>query len=265
MASMPTAFLVAFVAAAVILSVVFLSAKWRSRYDVIDVAWGMTFVVIAITTYFGLQQSGSLQLLLLVLVSIWGIRLSWHIYQRYSRSHEEDHRYRQLRKDYSKKKGGVVWNMYVKVYLVQAVLAVIVSTPVIIVMGSESTSIGMLAIVGAVVWAIGFFFEAVGDYQLGRFVTNPSNKGKLMTAGLWRYTRHPNYFGELTQWWGIYIIAWSVEFGWAGLIGPLVITWLLVFISGVPMTERHFRGRPGWDEYKRSTSKLIPTLPKTRD
>ena len=252
-------------AAAVILSVVFLSAKRRGRYDVIDTAWGMTFVTIAIATYLGLQQSGSLQLLLLALVAIWGVRLSWHIYHRYRRSHEEDHRYIQLRKDYTKKKGGVTWNMYVKVYLVQAVLAVIVSAPVIIAMGSDPTSVGTLAIAGTVVWAIGFFFEAVGDYQLGQFVANPANKGKLMTTGLWRYTRHPNYFGELTQWWGIYIIAWSVQFGWAGLIGPLVITWLLVFISGVPLTERHFRGRPGWDDYKRSTSKLIPMLPKTRE
>lgn len=265
MASILTVFLVAFVAAAVILSVVFVSAKRRGRYDVIDAAWGMTFVAIALSTYLGLQQTGSLQLLLLTLVAIWGVRLSWHIYRRYRRSREEDHRYTQLRKDYMKKKGGVAWNMYAKVYLVQAVLAVVVSTPVIIVMGSEPTSIGALAIVGTVVWAIGFFFEAVGDYQLGQFVANPANKGKLMTTGLWRYTRHPNYFGELTQWWGVYIIAWSVQFGWAGLIGPLVITWLLVFISGVPLTERHFRGRPGWDDYKRNTSKLLPMLPKTRD
>ena len=265
LANMTMAFVVAFVAAAVILSLVFLYAKWRGRYDVIDAAWGLTFVVIAAVTYIGLQHSGLLQLLLLVLIAIWGIRLTLHIYRRYRRSREEDHRYTQLRKDYAKKKGGVAWNMYTKVYLVQAVLAVIVSTPVIIVMGSKSADIGVLAIVGTVVWVIGFFFEAVGDYQLGQFVANPANKGKLMTTGLWRYTRHPNYFGELTQWWGIYIIALSVQFGWAGLIGPLVITWLLVFISGVPLTERHFRGRPGWDEYRRSTSKLLPMLPKTRD
>ncbi len=126
MANMTMAFVVAFVAAAVILSLVFLYAKWRGRYDVIDAAWGLTFVVIAAVTYIGLQHSGLLQLLLLVLIAIWGIRLTLHIYRRYRRSREEDHRYTQLRKDYAKKKGGVAWNMYTKVYLVQAVLAVIV-------------------------------------------------------------------------------------------------------------------------------------------
>lgn len=246
------------------MSGVFLWAKARERYDVIDAVWGAVFIVIAATTY-ALGDSGAVQLLLLVLVSIWGLRLSLYIYRRWRRSSEEDHRYQQLRKDYTKKTGGVAWNMYGKVFLVQAVLAVIVCTPIIIAMGSEAAPLGAWALAGVLIWSVGFYFEAVGDWQLRKFLADPTHKGKIMAHGLWRYTRHPNYFGEMTQWWGIFVIALSVEYGWAGIIGPLVITWLLVFISGVPLTERHFRGRSGWDEYARRTSKLIPLPPRSSD
>lgn len=267
MASLPdivTACVTAFAAAFVFMTLVFWWARARGRYDVIDIAWGIVFIVIAtaaLVTSPG-ESQGSVQLLVLALVAIWGLRLALHIYQRWRTSHEEDHRYQQLRKDYAAKPGGVTWNMYLKVFLVQAMLAVIVCAPVIIVMGSMPAQLGVWSMIGFVVWAIGFFFEAVGDWQLRQFIANPEHKGKIMTRGLWKYTRHPNYFGEMTQWWGIFIIAWSVPYGWAGLIGPLVITWLLVFISGVPLTERHFRGRPGWDEYVHRTSKLIPWPPR---
>ena len=262
--SMLVSFVAALAAASVFMTGVFLWARARGRYDVIDIAWGVVFIVIAVTTYI-LGDPGALQLLLLLLVAAWGLRLSLHIYRRWRRSDKEDHRYQQLRRDYTKKRGGVVWNMYGKVFLVQALLAVVVCTPVIIAMGSEPALIGAWALVGACIWCIGFYFEAVGDWQLRKFLSDSSNKGKIMTRGLWKYTRHPNYFGEMTQWWGIFVIALSVEYGWAGLLGPLVITWLLVFISGVPLTERHFRGRPGWDEYVRRTSKLIPLPPRSDD
>lgn len=261
MPSVLVSFVAALAAASIFMTGVFLWARARGRYDVIDIAWGVVFIVIAVTTYL-LGDAGAVQLLLLLLVIAWGLRLSLHISQRWRRSQAEDHRYQQLRRDYAKKRGGVAWNMYTKVFLVQAVLAVIVSTPVIIVMGSEPAGIGVWATIGLAVWLVGFYFEAVGDWQLRQFIADPAHKGKIMTSGLWKYTRHPNYFGEMTQWWGIFIIALSVPYGWAGFIGPLVITWLLVFISGVPLTERHFRGRPGWDEYVCRTSKLIPWPPR---
>ena len=112
------------------------------------------------------------------------------------------------------------------------------------------------------VWLIGFFFEVVGDYQLKTFLANPKNKGKLMTPGLWRYTRHPNYFGEATMWWGIAIIALATPYGWVAIITPVLITYLLLFVSGVPMTEKSFAGKPGWDRYKRQTSIFLPLPPK---
>lgn len=266
MPSIAGAFIAAVVAAVACMSVVFWLAHAKNRYDVIDAVWGVAFVAIAVVTYilgdFAGTDGVSLQLVLLACVTIWGLRLSLHIYRRYRRSQREDRRYTQLRRDYARKKGGVGWNMYLKVYLVQAVLAVVVSTPIIIAMGSAPVPMGVWGWIGGAIWVIGFLFESIGDHQLGAFLRNPANKGKIMTSGLWRYTRHPNYFGEMTQWWGLYIMVWSVPYGWAGLIGPLVITWLLVFISGVPLTERHFRNRPGWDVYRRRTSKLIPLPPR---
>jgi steroid 5-alpha reductase family enzyme len=112
------------------------------------------------------------------------------------------------------------------------------------------------------VWVIGFFFESVGDAQLSRFIKDPANKGKLMQSGLWKYTRHPNYFGEVTQWWGLWIIALSVSYGWLGIIGPLTITTLILKVSGIPLLEKSMEGNPEFQEYKKRTSVFFPLPPK---
>jgi len=252
------------VASLVLLSLVFLYARLRDRFDIIDVFWGITFIVIALTSYF-LQPEDikflSLQTLVTALVIAWGARLAGHIFLRWKSSEKEDKRYVSMRKDYEKKPGGMVLNMFGRVFMVQALLAVVVSMPVIVVNASTDGSLGILALVGFIVWATGFYFEDVGDYQLKQFIADPKRDG-LMTSGLWKYTRHPNYFGEVTQWWGIFIIALSVPFWWISIIGPIVITILIVFISGVPMTEKHFEGRDGWSEYKKKTSIFFPFPPK---
>ncbi len=267
---MLAAYIVSLIASLVLLSVVFVWAKVRDRYDMIDVAWGLAFIVIAVNVFVigGYSWSQiSVQLLLLLLVSVWGFRLALHIYQRWQRSTSEDRRYSDMRRAYAKKPGGVAFNMYARVYLVQALLAVVVSTPVIVAMASGVEIFTVWTWVGLAVWLVGFYFEAVGDWQLRNFIADPRNKGKLMTTGVWKYTRHPNYFGEMTQWWGIFVIAVGAapSLWWMAAIGPLVITGLLLFVSGVPLTEKHFEGRPGWSEYKRRTSKLIPLPPKSTD
>ena len=118
-------------------------------------------------------------------------------------------------------------------------------------------------IVGVLVWLVGFYFEAVGDAQLARFIKDPANKGKLMQSGLWAYTRHPNYFGEVTQWWGIWIIALSVSGGWLGIIGPITITFLILKVSGIPMLEKKMAENPEFTEYKKQTSMVIPWFKKS--
>ncbi len=245
------------------LSVVFGIAWYRSRFDLIDVAWGLAFIAIALisyTTHYTFLYS--LQTLVTALVVIWGFRLSLHIYARWDTSKAEDKRYKALRDQYKNKSGGLLANMYLRVFLVQAILVVVVSLPVIVVNASHYMKPSILTLIGLIIWVIGFYFEAVGDYQLKKHVANPKNKGKLMTSGLWRYTRHPNYFGELTQWWGIFIIALPFSYWWLGLVGPVVLTILLLFVSGVPLTEKHFKGRKGWDEYKHRTSPFLPLPPK---
>lgn len=270
LASMVEAYIVSIIASLIVFSTVFVWAKLRNRYDIIDSAWGVAFIVIALNTFVvgGYSWSyASVQLLLLALVAVWGFRLALHIYQRWQRSPREDHRYAELRERYSQKFGSVALNMFVRVYLVQALLAVVVSAPVIVAMSTDYAPFVLVTWVGLAVWVVGFFFEAVGDWQLRTFMADPSNKGKLMTSGVWKYTRHPNYFGELAQWWGIFLIAVvaAPELWWVAIVGPLVISHLLLFVSGVPLTEKHFEGRSGWSEYKRRTSKLIPLPPKSTD
>ena len=132
-----------------------------------------------------------------------------------------------------------------------------------IIMATSNGDLKAFDYIGVVVWLIGFYFEVVGDLQLSRFLANPSNKGTLMTSGLWRYTRHPNYFGEVTQWWGIYLIAVSVPYGWVGIIGPALITILILKVSGIPLLEKHKAGQPEWEAYKSRTSKFIPLPPRS--
>ncbi len=258
--------LTAFVAALLLFAAVFFIAKSRDRFDIIDIAWGMAFIAIAITSF--LTQPGgiklfSVQTLVTFLVCIWGYRLSRHIAKRWEQSDQEDGRYRDLRKQYLAKSGGLLMNMFLRVYVVQALLAVVISSSVIVVTAVAPIAVNAIAILGLIVWLVGFYFEAVGDAQLRQFLTEPGNRGQLMMRGLWRYTRHPNYFGEMLQWWGIFIISLSVPvFWWLSIIGPMTITILLLFVSGVPLTEKRFAGRPGWDEYKRRTSKLFPLPPR---
>jgi steroid 5-alpha reductase family enzyme len=118
--------------------------------------------------------------------------------------------------------------------------------------------LNVLDLLGIIIWIVGFYFESTGDAQLKKFIADPANKGKLMDKGLWHYSRHPNYFGEVTMWWGIFVIALSVPYGIVSIIGPIVITILITKISGIPLVEKSFAGKPGFDEYKRTTSIFFP-------
>lgn len=242
----------------VYMSLIFIISRRLKRLDIVDVAWGGAFIVIALSSLI-LGGGGGLQYLVSSLVIIWGLRLSFYIFKRFKRSKSEDPRYQEMRKSW---RGGEAVNAYVRIFLVQGILALIVSASVIMANLSSETSIGFTAYVGLVVWIAGFLFESIGDSQLRAHLANPINEGKLMTTGLWRYTRHPNYFGEAVQWWGIFVIALSVPYGWASMLGPLTITVLLLSVSGVPLTEKRFEGRPGWDAYKKRTSIFLPPPPK---
>ncbi|MBW4061375.1 DUF1295 domain-containing protein [Candidatus Saccharibacteria bacterium] len=243
------------VGAMIFMTLAFAVAQWRKRLDIADIAWGLVFIVIAVTSYAVGGTNSTRPLVMTTLVTLWGLRLSAHIFLRFIRKPDEDRRYAVMREGYVKHP---VLLPYFKVFISQGLLALVITLPLTIACTTSDYYFGWLSGVGVFIWGIGFFFETLGDSQLMMFLGNKRNKGKLMTTGLWSLTRHPNYFGEITQWWGIGIIALATPYGWIGLLGPLTITFLIVKVSGVPLLEQAYAGRPDWEAYKAKTNKLIP-------
>jgi steroid 5-alpha reductase family enzyme len=251
-----------FAAAAVMtlvyMTLVFILALVKKNNGIVDIAWGLGFILVG-TTVFALHGQGrTRQWLALALLWTWGGRLARHILRR-NRGREEDFRYAAWRRQWGRY---FVIRSFAQIFMLQGLLLLVVIAPVLLIAGQEQPPVNPLDGLGVVVWLTGFLFETIGDRQLAAFISDPANRGKLMTNGLWRYTRHPNYFGEATQWWGMAVIALSAPRGWLGLIGPIVITFLLLFVSGVPLLEKKYRGRPDWEEYKRRTPKFFPWFPK---
>jgi steroid 5-alpha reductase family enzyme len=231
----------------------------KKRNDVADTAWGLGFVLLAWVSFYLGQAQGARGLLVGLLVSIWGIRLAWHIHRR-NKGKAEDYRYAKWREDWGK------WfylRSYGQVYLLQGVLLFLIVLPILFINTSSGQDLVFLDFIGLAVWILGFVFESVGDQQLARFIKNPANEGKLMQSGLWRYTRHPNYFGEVMMWWGIWLIALSVPFGFLSIIGPITITILILKVSGIPMLEKKMEENPEFVEYKKQTSIFIPWFRKS--
>jgi steroid 5-alpha reductase family enzyme len=251
--------LVALGAAVVLIVAGFGVAARRGRYDTVDTLWGLGFAVIAAVS-FGLSTGhGDLvaRLLSTVLTVVWGLRLAVHIHRR-NRGKDEDPRYTELLA-----KGGdrPKTRMFVRVYLTQAVLMWVVSLPVQV--GQYGGGPGIVGYVGVLVWAVGLTFEAVGDLQLSRFRADPASKGQVLNTGLWRYTRHPNYFGDACVWWGLYLLACHSWVGVATGVAPIVMTALLAKGTGKPLLEKDIaQRRPGYADYVRSTSGFFPLPPK---
>lgn len=232
--------------------------------SIVDMGWGIGFVLVA---WYLLISTPSLvlpRLLMTALVSIWGLRLFYHILRR-NLGKPEDPRYASWRREWGK---WLIPRAFLQVYLLQGFFLYVISLPLILSRNTEgfwgiegSWNRAILAL-GLLVWIVGFFFEAVGDYQLKVFLRDSSHRGQLMTTGLWKYTRHPNYFGEATMWWGIALIAISGGASYLSLISPVIITWLLLFVSGVPLLERSMQKKPGFEEYARKTSVFVPWFPK---
>lgn len=230
----------------------------KKRNDVADIAWGLGFVLIAWSSHLLSSHLSVRGLLVCALVSIWGLRLARHIYRR-NKDKPEDYRYAAWRKEWGQ---WFLLRSYLQVYLLQGFFLFLIILPVILVNYHGGPLLNYLDGLGLLVWLFGFLFESIGDAQLKRFIKNPANKGKLMRHGLWRYTRHPNYFGEATQWWGLWIIALNVPYAWLSIIGPLTITFLILKVSGVPLLEKKMKDNPEFKEYKRQTSMFIPLPPR---
>lgn len=253
-----TIFIISAIAVLTYMAGWFVAALVKGRNDVADVAWGLGFILAAAVSLAAGGVYSPRGLLLCGLVLVWGTRLALHIHSR-NHGKGEDPRYKKWREEWGR---WFVLRSFLQVFMLQGTLLVIVAAPVIFVNAAPGSPLGQLDALGALVWLIGFVFEAVGDRQLQFFLRDPANRGKLMTVGLWRYTRHPNYFGEVTLWWGVWLVALSVPGGWATVIGPLTITALILQVSGIPMLERRYYGRPDFEAYKRRTSAFFPLPPR---
>jgi steroid 5-alpha reductase family enzyme len=238
----------------------FLIGRRIGRYNVVDVTWGASFVVVAMVA--AAIGNGDLfrRLLLLVLVAIWGLRLAWHMVGK-SAGKGEDPRYdKLLGGDYS------AGNVIRKIFLIQAAMAWFISLPLQLSasLGPTPRALVPVLIAGAVVWAVGVLFEAVGDRQLRQFKADPANKGTIMDRGLWSWTRHPNYFGDSAVWWGLWLISIADALSVTTVLSPVAMTYFLVYATGARLTERIMADRPGFREYCARTSFFVPRPPRTR-
>ena len=251
-----------FISALVILgymTVIWVASLALRNSSIVDIFWGAGFVLMH-WFYFALTPDGFLgrKLLLGALVTIWGLRLSFYILRR-NWGKPEDFRYQNWRQEAG---GKWWWQSFFKVFVLQGILLWIISAPLLAAQFSPVLEkFTLLDFAALAVWGVGFFFEAVGDWQLARFRADPTNKGKVMRTGVWRYTRHPNYFGDAAQWWGYYLLALAAG-GWWTIFSPALMTYLLRRVSGVTLLEKSMVARPGYEEYVESTSTFIPWFPR---
>jgi steroid 5-alpha reductase family enzyme len=258
--------LAGFVASVMLFQVVAIPGLIFRRNDYADVLWGPAFTIAGLlAAAFGLQGGlAALDLrsiLVLGLVGIWSVRLFLHVGVRNLSHSTEDVRYNNWRKQWG---SNWLWRSYLQVFVLQALILYLFLTPVLHSIASTPIPLSWLAWLGVAVWVSGFLFESIADEQLRRFKAQPQNKGKLMTVGVWSWSRHPNYFGEVVQWWGIWIMVVDLPYGWATVLSPLGVTFLILKVSGVSMLEDLMRSRQGFSEYAQRTSIFFPWPPKVK-
>jgi steroid 5-alpha reductase family enzyme len=227
--------------------------------SIVDRFWGLGFVLLAWVAYVLTDTDTTRRLLVVGLVSLWGVRLSVHITWR-NWGKGEDYRYRDMR---DKRGATFPLSSLFTVFLLQALILWVVAAPVVQVQrASQPAGLTWLDVLGVAVFGIGFLFETVGDWQLARFKSDPSNRGKVLDSGLWRYTRHPNYFGDAMVWWGFFLFALATS-GWWTIYGPIIMTALLMKVSGVALLERSLKEtKPGYREYVERTNAFFPWPPQ---
>ena len=261
--SLPAILLASALAIAALLAVTAMIARRQDKYALIDVTWGLLFVAVS---WVGVVMSGATarSLVLAALVTVWGGRLALHLARR-TRGMGEDPRYVKILSGAPEgKKFGYAVR---RVFLVQGVIAWFVSLPLQVAAWTSTTHeahrvVSGIGWLGVALVVAGLIFESLGDAQLAAFKADPANRGRLMDRGLWAWTRHPNYFGDAVSWWGFWLIALQVSPGWATVLSPIAMTFLLVKVSGVALLEKSMSQRPGWAEYAARTSAFVPRPPR---
>lgn len=226
------------------------------RMDVADVAWGLGIAGIGVLTWLESDVNDARSTTVTILALIWGVRLAWHIGRRNLKKNE-DARYAAWRKEWG---NTVLWRSFLQVFVLQAILMVVVALPLMAVHATDGGNWGFFDTFGLLLFLYGFGMEIVADKQLADFLNDPSNKGKVLDSGVWASSRHPNYFGEVLLWWGIGLM--SLAGGWWALIGPAAITYLILYVSGVPMLEKKMAEDPKYADYLKRTSAFIPRNPQ---
>ena len=232
----------------------------RNDVSIVDSLWSPMFLLVALVYVSLIDDGGPRTRLIMVLVALWAIRLSVYITWR-NHGQPEDYRYQEIRANnepFFRYK-----SLYI-VFILQALLAWVISMPLAVAISGQS-AIGFLDYAGVALFAVGLTFEALGDLQLSRFRSDPANAGKVLDKGLWRFSRHPNYFGNFTLWWGFFLLALSAG-GWWTVVSPLLMTFLLLKVSGVALLEKDISGRrPQYEKYILNTNAFFPGLPRNRN
>lgn len=229
------------------------------RIDYADIAWGGGFIALVAATWWSLAAVYDERLLIVCMVAVWGLRLSWHIWLRLRKSTHVDPRYDRLLNYWGARRQGIGIAVH---FLVQAVLTTIIAWPILFYMNyHDENRAWFFVVAGLLIWTFGFIYECVADHQLALFLKEPSHRGHLLKTGLWKYSRHPNYFGEIVQWWSFWVMTLAIPFGWTTFFGPLLITYMIVEVSGVVPNEQQMASLAGFAEYKKKTSCLVPWTP----
>jgi steroid 5-alpha reductase family enzyme len=230
----------------------FIVATIIKNNSIVDIGWGLGYVVVSWLLFFISNEYTITKIIVNILVSLWGLRLFYHILKR-NAYQEEDFRYKNWRKSWGKY---VIPRAFLQVFMLQGTLQFLIGSATYYI-NINDLSFNNLSILGIVIWLIGYYFQVVGDKQLKNHVSNRDNKGKLLDTGLWRYTRHPNYFGESVMWFGIFLYAALNGLPVYYIISPLTITVVLYFIS-TPLLEENMKKYEGWENYKKRTPMFIP-------
>lgn len=229
----------------------FFICQWQKDNSLVDVAWGLGFVTVVWWMYFA--HYAYQNMVLVIMVTLWGLRLAVYLLVRNLKK-GEDWRYREMKQNWGRRQAV---NAFFKVFLLQGGFMWIICLPLF-----QPTFVKepMLQSIGGLFWLIGFLWEAIADWQLYRFKQSEGNTGKIMTAGLWQFSRHPNYFGEIVLWWGIFLYVIPYSSSWLILLSPITITWLLMRVSGVPLLEKKYKNNPDYREYVQRTNALFPNF-----
>jgi steroid 5-alpha reductase family enzyme len=265
---LPTAlYLISLIIVLAFTTILFFIAQVKKDNSIIDIAYGLGFITTAGFLTADTLKSGTLpssSVIILILVIIWGLRLAARIYIK-NKGKPEDFRYQSWRKEWNKKGSTYYFaRTYLQIFILQGFIISIVLLPFTLSLSATHTP-NHLILLGIVIWIIGFSFEAVGDKQLDTFIKDKTlHKDTIMKTGLWKYTRHPNYFGESTMWFGLAFIALSTGASYIALLSPFLISYLLLFVSGIPLLEKHWEGISEWEVYKAKTSAFFPFPPKSK-